>query len=80
MPTLLSFINKDESIIKPLLHLINNYRPNIEKVELLDTDSLLFSAKIFKEYYLNSSLKSDDILYPATEIVQGLIENETDNN
>ncbi len=79
MPTLLSFINKDESIIKPLLPLINNYQPNIEEVEWLDTDSLLFSAKIFKEYYLNSSIKSDDILYPETEIVQGLIENETNN-
>ena len=79
MPTLLSFINKDESIIKPLLPLINNYQPKIEEVEWLDADSLLFSAKIFKEYYLNSSIKSDDILYPETEIVQGLIESETEN-
>ena len=79
MPTLLSFINKDESIIKPLLPLINNYKPNIEEVEWLDTDSLLFSAKIFKEYYLNSSIKSDEILYPESEIMQRLIESETYN-
>lgn len=79
MPTLLSFINKDESIIKPLLPLIKNYKPKIEEVEWLDADSLLFSAKIFKEYYLNSSIKSNDILYPETEIVQGLIESETEN-
>ena len=79
MPTLLSFINKDESIIKPLLPLIKNYKPKIEEVEWLDADSLLFSAKIFKEYYLNSSIKSDDILYPEAEIVQGLIESETKN-
>lgn len=79
MPTLLSFINEDESIIKPLLPLIKNYKPKIEEVEWLDFDSLFFSAKIFKEYYLNSSIKSDDILYPKTEIVQGLIESETEN-
>ena len=79
MPTLLSFINKDESLIKPLLPLINDYQPKIEEVKWLDADSLVFSAKIFKEYYLNSSIKSDDILYPETEIVQGLIESETKN-
>ena len=79
MPTLLSFFYKDESIIKPLLPLINNYRPKIEEVEWMDADSLLFSAKIFKEYYLNSSMKSDEIKYPKTEIVKGLIESESDN-
>lgn len=79
MPTLLSFFYKDESIIKPLLPLINNYRPKIQEVECKDADSLLFSAKIFKEYYLNSSIKSDEIKYPKTEIVKGLIESESDN-
>lgn len=79
MPTLLSFINQDESIIKPLLPLIKNYKPKIEEVEGLIDDSLFFSAQIFKEYYLNSSIESNDILYPDIEIVQGLIESEKEN-
>ena len=40
--------------------------------------SLFSLLPIFKNS-LNSSIKSNDILYPETEIVQGLIESETEN-
>jgi len=79
MPNLLSTINKDESIIKPLLPLISNYKPKAEEVEFLDSDALLFSAEIFKEYYLNSSSNSDNIPTPETKVVKGFIENEPEN-